>query len=62
MSFTLKFMDGSPVDAEYAERVAKLIRDAAEAEVSEQEEATLLANPRQCWSTTYASLPWPDQL
>jgi hypothetical protein len=46
MNFTQKFMDGSPVNAAYAASLAMLIRDAADAEVSEQEEATVLADYR----------------
>jgi hypothetical protein len=50
MAFKMKFLDGSPVDDEYAARVAVLIRDAADAEVSEQEEATVLAAYRRRWA------------
>ena len=56
MNFTQKFMDGSPVDAEYAARVAMLIRGAADAEVSEQEEATVLADYRQRWPIASAGV------
>lgn len=56
MNLTQKFMDGSPVDPEYAARVAMLIRDAADAEVSEQEEATVLADYRQRWPIASAGV------
>jgi hypothetical protein len=47
MAFQMTFMDGSPVDPEYAARVGMLIRDALDGEVSEQCEATVLAAYRQ---------------
>jgi hypothetical protein len=47
MAFQMKFMDGSPVDPEYAAGAGMLIWDALDAEVSEQFEAKVLAAYRQ---------------
>lgn len=56
MNLTQKFMDGSPVDSEYPARVAMLIRVAADAEVSEQEESPVLAEYRQRWPIASAGV------